>query len=299
VPQNQQQQVLAENFFFLACSSANFSAFKTPPHMKYLLLVALSLSFLPLFSQQVDLSKDFADWKPRNIGPSSMSGRIVGIDGVNSNPNIIYICSASGGVWKTTNGGITWEPVFDQQATLNMGSIAIQQSNPDVVWAGTGEGNPRNSLNLGEGIYKSLDAGKTWKKMGLEKTRNIYRIVIDPSDPNTVYAGPKYCTATTLRVVPILLWIPPIQINSLLPFGSITVVHGLSPAADPAAVCTLPLTKEKPGPNSARKMVFPKANWVELVLPLHPICQAGYMRRWKQPATVSIAATMVDFTGNW
>lgn len=157
--------------------------------MKYLLLVALSLSFLPLFSQQVDLNKDFADWKPRNIGPSSMSGRIVGIDGVNSNPNIIYICSASGGVWKTTNGGITWEPVFDQQATLNMGSIAIQQSNPDVVWAGTGEGNPRNSLNLGEGIYKSLDAGKTWKKMGLEKTRNIYRIVIDPSDPNTVYAG--------------------------------------------------------------------------------------------------------------
>lgn len=79
--------------------------------------------------------------------------------------------------------------VFDEQQTQNIGSVAIQQSNPGIVWVGTGEGNPRNSLNLGEGIYKSMDAGKTWKRMGLEKTMNIHRIIIDPVNPNTVYAA--------------------------------------------------------------------------------------------------------------
>jgi photosystem II stability/assembly factor-like uncharacterized protein len=118
-----------------------------------------------------------------------MSGRITAVDAVVNNPNIIYLGSASGGIWKTDNGGAKWSAVFDDQPLQNIGSIAIQQTNPSIVWAGTGEGNPRNSINLGEGIYKSLDAGKTWKRMGLEKTRNIHRILIDPNQPDVVYAG--------------------------------------------------------------------------------------------------------------
>ncbi len=139
-------------------------------------------------AQKVSLDQ-FKNLKARNIGPAGMSGRITSIDAVHKNPSIIYLGAASGGVWKTENGGADWNPIFDDQPIQNIGAITIQQSNPAVVWVGTGEGNPRNSLNIGEGIYKSLDAGKTWKRMGLEKTRNIYRVVIDPVNPNTVYVG--------------------------------------------------------------------------------------------------------------
>src|SRR6185436_2077637 len=114
---------------------------------------------------------------------------VTAIDALYSNTDLRYIGTASGGVWKTENGGTSWQPVFDEQSTLNIGSVAIQQSNPSVVWAGTGEGNPRNSLNIGEGIYKTLDGGKNWKLMGLEKTQNIHRIIIDPNNPNTVYVA--------------------------------------------------------------------------------------------------------------
>lgn len=154
---------------------------------KYFLLIA-SCCFLFSFSQKVNFDL-FKNLKPRSIGPAGMSGRVTTIDVVNSNPDIIYIGAASGGVWKTQNGGTTWAPVFDKEATLNIGSIAIQQSNTSVIWTGTGEGNPRNSINLGSGIYKSIDAGKTWKLMGLEKTICIHRIIIDPANPNIVYAG--------------------------------------------------------------------------------------------------------------
>ena len=140
------------------------------------------------FGQKPDISL-FKNMKARSIGPAGMSGRITAIDALQSNPDMIVLGSASGGVWKSENGGTSWEPVFDEQATLNIGSVAIQQSNPSVIWAGTGEGNPRNSLNIGEGIYKSLDRGKNWKLMGLEKTRNLHRIIIDPTDPDVVYVA--------------------------------------------------------------------------------------------------------------
>lgn len=154
-------------------------------------LLILMLLFINLWSytQQVRLDQRFANWKPRCIGPSGMSGRITAIDAFIDNPNTIYLGSASGGVWKTENGGAKWIPVFDDQPIQNIGSLAIQQNNPSTLWVGTGEGNPRNSINLGDGIYKSLDAGKSWKKMGLEKTRNIHRILIDPVHPEIVYAG--------------------------------------------------------------------------------------------------------------
>ena len=124
---------------------------------------------------------------PRNIGPGGMSGRVTAIDVVNENRDIIYIGTASGGVWKSSSGGVSWAPLFENQKTASIGAIAIQQSNPDVIWVGTGEGNPRNSLNGGYGVYRSLDAGKTWNLMGLEKTRHIHRIIVHPSDPDVVY----------------------------------------------------------------------------------------------------------------
>lgn len=152
------------------------------------------LSFLLLFAFFSVSAQDFnmnlvQDLKPRNIGPGGMSGRVTTIDAIHDNPDIMYVGTASGGLWKSTSGGIKWEPIFDKELTGSIGAIAIQQSNPSVLWVGTGEGNPRNSLNGGFGIYKSLDAGKSWIAMGLEKTRHIHRIVIDPTDPNTVYVG--------------------------------------------------------------------------------------------------------------
>jgi len=152
----------------------------------FLLLVMIISN--PSFAQKIGLDQ-FKSWKPRNIGPAGMSGRITAIDAVVADPNTIYLGAASGGVWKTVNQGASWEAVFEEQPILNIGSIAIQQSNPSTVWVGTGEGNPRNSISLGEGMYKTIDGGKSWKKMGLEKTRNIHRIIVDPSNPNTVYAG--------------------------------------------------------------------------------------------------------------
>jgi photosystem II stability/assembly factor-like uncharacterized protein len=156
--------------------------------LRFVSLLCLIISVFSVSAQKLDMDK-LKGMKPRSIGPAGMSGRITSIDAVVSNPDIIYAGAASGGVWKSTSGGVSWEPIFDKEATLGIGALAIQQDNPAVVWVGTGEGNPRNSLNGGYGIYKSLDAGKTWKLMGLEKTRHIHRIVIDPKDPNTVYVG--------------------------------------------------------------------------------------------------------------
>ena len=155
---------------------------------KSTIILALLVVANSLHAQKIATGQ-FSNWKPRSIGPAGMSGRITSIDALHSNPDIIYLGSASGGVWKTENGGSSWLPIFDEQPILNIGAVAIQQSNPAVLWAGTGEGNPRNSLNLGGGIYKSLDAGKTWKLKGLEKTSNIHRVIIDPNEPNTVYVA--------------------------------------------------------------------------------------------------------------
>lgn len=156
--------------------------------MRFLLIILGLVLLVPAWSQKLDMEK-LKGLTPRAIGPAGMSGRITAIDAVVSNPDIIYAGAASGGVWLSTSGGVTWEPIFDNEATLSIGAIAIQQDNPSVVWVGTGEGNPRNSLNGGYGIYKTLDGGKTWKLMGLEKTRHIHRIIIDPKNPNTVYVG--------------------------------------------------------------------------------------------------------------
>ena len=154
---------------------------------KTFLLLALFCTSISV-GQQLTMEQ-LENLKPRNIGPGGMSGRVTSIDAVHDNPEIMYVGTASGGLWKSTSGGIKWAPIFDKQITASVGAVAIQQSNPSVVWVGTGEGNPRNSLNGGYGVFKTLDGGKTWMSMGLEKTRHIHKILIDPTDPNTVYVG--------------------------------------------------------------------------------------------------------------
>nr|WP_242204418.1 hypothetical protein [Aestuariivivens insulae] len=144
---------------------------------------------IALLSAQEFTMDMLKDMRPRNIGPGGMSGRVTAIDVVHANPDIMYVGTASGGLWKSTSGGIKWDPVFEKEATASIGAVAIQQSNPSVIWVGTGEGNPRNSLNGGFGIYRSLDAGKSWAIMGLENTRHIHRVIIDPTNPNVVYVA--------------------------------------------------------------------------------------------------------------
>ncbi|MBS1791491.1 MAG: hypothetical protein JST85_27525 [Acidobacteria bacterium] len=125
----------------------------------------------------------------RSIGPASMGGRIDDIEGVDGNPYIIYVGFATGGVWKTVNNGTTWEPIFDTYPTASIGDIAICQSNPNIVWVGTGEANNRQSSSFGDGIYKSTDGGKTFSNVGLKETQSIARIVVDPKNPDTVYVA--------------------------------------------------------------------------------------------------------------
>lgn len=156
--------------------------------MKHIYTVVMLLASISFFAQEFSMDL-VQDMKPRNIGPGGMSGRVTSIDVVLNNPDIMYVGTASGGLWKSTSGGIKWKPIFDKEVTGSIGAVAIQQSNPSVIWVGTGEGNPRNSLNGGYGIFKSLDAGKTWTSMGLEKTRHIHRIIIDPTNPDVVYVG--------------------------------------------------------------------------------------------------------------
>lgn len=159
-----------------------------PTSLRMILGLAVLLTSFNLTAQQIDFSQ-MESLKPRSIGPANMSGRITSVDVVRNQPEIIYAGSASGGLWKSESGGIAWTPIFDDELPLSIGAVAVSQKNPDVVWVGTGEGNPRNSLTGGYGVYRSLDAGRTWQLMGLEKTRNVHRIIIHPDDPNTVYIG--------------------------------------------------------------------------------------------------------------
>ncbi|MGB3592484.1 MAG: hypothetical protein WBA16_12430 [Nonlabens sp.] len=156
--------------------------------MKQLLVILCCIALLPISAQKLDLDL-VKNLEPRNIGPGGMSGRVTSIDVVENNTDIIYAGTASGGLWQSTSAGISWEPIFENEVTASVGAVKIQQSNPSVIWVGTGEGNPRNSLNGGYGIYKSLDGGKNWLSMGLDKTRHIHRIVIDPTNPDIVYAA--------------------------------------------------------------------------------------------------------------
>src|SRR3954466_2960746 len=125
----------------------------------------------------------------RPLGPASMSGRISDLAVYEANPAIFYVATAHGGVWKTVNNGTTFEAQFQDQGLMSIGDVAISQSNPDLVWVGTGESNNRQSTSWGDGVFKSTDGGKTYARMGLPTSRHINRIVIDPRANDTVFVA--------------------------------------------------------------------------------------------------------------
>jgi photosystem II stability/assembly factor-like uncharacterized protein len=131
----------------------------------------------------------FKNMKWRNVGPVVQGGRLTDIEVPKGKPFTIFIAVASGGVWKTDNNCTTWEPIFDKEATFTIGDIAIAESNPDIIWIGTGENNSSRSSYAGTGVYKSIDGGKTWKYMGLGETHHIGRIIIHPTNPDIVYVS--------------------------------------------------------------------------------------------------------------
>lgn len=127
--------------------------------------------------------------KFRPLGPAVTGGRIIDIEVHPSAPYTIFAASASGGLWKTTNNGTTWKPVFDDKKTISIGDVAIAPSDPKIVWVGTGEHNNQRSAHYGDGVYKSTDGGETWQYMGLPESYRTGRIAIDPKNPNTVYVA--------------------------------------------------------------------------------------------------------------
>ena len=136
---------------------------------------------------EIDTVLDNLEW--RNIGPAIMGGRINDFAPVESNPHVVFVATASAGIWKTTNNGITWEPLFDDQPVSSVGDIAVAPSDPSIVWAGTGEPANRQSSSWGDGVYKSMDGGVTWMNMGLEDTHHIGRVHIHPTNPDIVYVA--------------------------------------------------------------------------------------------------------------
>ncbi|MFQ5627367.1 MAG: WD40/YVTN/BNR-like repeat-containing protein, partial [bacterium] len=129
------------------------------------------------------------EMKWRNLGPANFAGRIVDVEAVENDFTHVIVASASGGVWKSTNAGITWQPIFNDYGSASIGDIKVFQKNPDILWIGTGEANNRNSVAWGDGIYKSTDGGKTFQHKGLRETYQIARIVTHPQDENTVYVA--------------------------------------------------------------------------------------------------------------
>ncbi|MEP7009283.1 MAG: hypothetical protein ABJC13_03070 [Acidobacteriota bacterium] len=151
-------------------------------------LLALMLFVGPVGAAGIDTNL-LSGLKARSIGPAGMSGRVAAIDAVEANPDVVYVGAATGGVWKSTNGGLSFDPIFDDQPVAAIGAIAIFQANPEIVWVGTGEGNVRNSASVGNGVYRSLNGGKTWTHLGLDGTERIRHIALDPKNPDVAWVA--------------------------------------------------------------------------------------------------------------
>jgi len=158
--------------------------------MKKLKLLFLCLVLASQGWAQSDLSTKalLGDMRARSIGPAVMSGRITDIDVVTSKPEVIYVGSAGGGVWKSISAGTTFRPVFDDH-TMSIGKVTIDQSNPETVWVGTGESWVRNSVAIGTGLYKTTNGGTSWEFVGLKDSQHISDILVHPKDGNIVYVG--------------------------------------------------------------------------------------------------------------
>ena len=155
-------------------------------------LFLFAVSLAPVSAQepaaQMDMSL-LAELKARAIGPAVVGGRIGAVAGVAGDPRIIWAGAAAGGIWKSTDGGVTFEAIFEDQPVASIGAIAINQEATDIVWVGTGEGNPRNSASVGRGMYRTVDGGRSWTKLGLDKTERIHRIVLHPGEPDTAWVS--------------------------------------------------------------------------------------------------------------
>ena len=154
---------------------------------KFLFLSLVLLNSCFINAQSID-PKLFASLKYRMIGPHR-GGRTVGAVGVPQQPNVFYIGVNNGGVWKTTDYGRTWNPIFDDQPTGSVGDVVVAPSNPNVLYVGSGEGIQRPDLSVGDGIYKSVDAGKTWINTGLKDGQQVGGLAIDPTNENRVFAA--------------------------------------------------------------------------------------------------------------
>ena len=152
-----------------------------------LLIAAILLAPLITAAQQIDPNL-YAGLRWRMIGPFR-GGRVNAVSGVVGQADTFYFGSVGGGVWKSTNSGRTWAPIFDSTNVASIGAIAVAQANPNVIYVGTGEADMRDSIAFGDGVYKSADAGKTWQRAGLENTKQIGRIIVDPKNPNTVFVA--------------------------------------------------------------------------------------------------------------
>src|ERR671926_1010545 len=160
-----------------------------PENRRYL-TVAILVSLLMALSagaQQLDPNL-YSGLRWRMLGPFR-AGRVNAVSGVAGQPDTFYFGSVGGGVWKSLNSGRTWTPIFDATNVASIGAIAVSTSNPNTIYVGTGEPDMRDSIAYGDGVYKSTDAGKTWKHLGLENTKQIGRIIVDPKNPNTVFVA--------------------------------------------------------------------------------------------------------------
>ena len=162
---------------------------------KFFVLFVICALALPLAAAEAEKaekgmsSKSFAGLEFRGIGPALMSGRIADIAIHPTDFSIWYVAVGSGGVWKTTNSGTTWKPIFDGEDSYSIGCVVLDPSNPEVVWVGTGENVSGRHVGFGDGVYRSLDGGKSWKNLGLEESQHISEIIVDPTDSNTVYVA--------------------------------------------------------------------------------------------------------------
>ena len=167
--------------------------------MKKLLIILLSfLLFIPMetYSQRKRNQKNTKTekvslnaFKFRNIGPGFLSGRIADIAIHPENENTWYVAAGSGGVWMTDNAGTTWNPIFDNESSYSIGAITIDTSNPNIVWVGTGENVGGRHVAYGDGIYKSMDGGKSWKNLGLKKSEHISKIIVHPDNSDVVWVA--------------------------------------------------------------------------------------------------------------
>ncbi len=151
-------------------------------------ITLLSLSVAGVAQNEND-NDPFANLEWRAIGPVNMSGRVADVEGVADDPNIVYVGTASGGIWKSVNAGMTFEPIFDDQEVASIGDLGVAPNNPEVIYAGTGESNVRNSVSIGKGVYRSTDGGASWSFVGLEETRHISRVLVSSQSQDTVLVG--------------------------------------------------------------------------------------------------------------